>query len=255
MALHDTARRLRSAPRSVVSAAGRTASASVRFAAAGTRTGMDVSLRLEGIAVRRVLGSNELQTFLDAAFDAEQLDAAVRAVLASGPARRVVAAFFESGLFDEIADQLLASRALWRIVDELAASPAVTAAISQQGLGFADQVGDQLRTRSREADDWLERAVHRWGRRRARTGATAEVTPAADTGVTDAPTAEQSSLNDGAAVERADPGEPGEPPDAAEPPHAAEQSDAGERRHAAEPPHAAEQPDSAAGRRLDPVPQ
>ena len=37
----------------------------------------------------------------------------------------------------------------------------MTAAISQQGLGFADQVGDQVRGRSRKADDWMERAARR----------------------------------------------------------------------------------------------
>lgn len=44
-----------------------------------------------------------------------------------------------TGLWDEFVDRLLASRALWRLVDEVADSPAVTAAITQQGLGFADQ--------------------------------------------------------------------------------------------------------------------
>ena len=51
--------------------------------------------------------------------------------------------------------------ALWRLVDELASSPAVTGAITQQGLGFADQVGDVARARSRTADDWLERRARR----------------------------------------------------------------------------------------------
>jgi hypothetical protein len=37
----------------------------------------------------------------------------------------------------------------------------VTAAISQQGLGFADEVGDEVRERSRKADDWVERTARR----------------------------------------------------------------------------------------------
>jgi hypothetical protein len=51
------------------------------------------------------------------------------------------------------------------MIDEIAGSPAVTAAISQQGLGFADQVTDEVRTRSRKADDWLERAARRLAHR------------------------------------------------------------------------------------------
>ena len=60
-----------------------------------------------------------------------------------------------------VVDRVLESEALWHLIDEIAASPAVTAAISQQGLGFADQVGDDVRARSRKADDWMERAARR----------------------------------------------------------------------------------------------
>jgi hypothetical protein len=56
------------------------------------------------------------------------------------------------------------------MIDEIAASPAVTAAISQQGLSFADQVGDQMRDRSRKADDWVERAARRLVHRQPRVG-------------------------------------------------------------------------------------
>jgi hypothetical protein len=69
--------------------------------------------------------------------------------------------FFDSGLFDRLADRLLASDGLWRLVDEIAASPTVRAAVSQQGLGFADQVGEAVRARSRKGDRRLERAADR----------------------------------------------------------------------------------------------
>jgi hypothetical protein len=59
----------------------------------------------------------------------------------------------------------LASDGLWRLVGVVAASPAVRAAVSQQGLGFADQVGDVVRARSRKRDRRLEGAAHRLRRR------------------------------------------------------------------------------------------
>jgi hypothetical protein len=65
-------------------------------------------------------------------------------------------------------DRLLEGEALWRLVDEVAQSPSVTAAISGQGLGFADQVGGEVRQRSRQADDWLEEVAHRIIHRRNR---------------------------------------------------------------------------------------
>jgi hypothetical protein len=58
-------------------------------------------------------------------------------------------------------ERLLASDGLWRAIDVIAASPAVRAAISQQGLGFADQVGEVVRRRSRNADDSIERFAQR----------------------------------------------------------------------------------------------
>jgi hypothetical protein len=72
-----------------------------------------------------------------------------------------VDSFFDSGLFDHFVERLLASEALQHLVEEIADSPAVTAAITQQGLSFADQLGEVVRGRSRRADDLLERAAHR----------------------------------------------------------------------------------------------
>ena len=54
------------------------------------------------------------------------------------------------------------------MVDEIARSPAVTEAITQQSLGFADQVAGGVRDRSRNADEVLERVARRALRRRRR---------------------------------------------------------------------------------------
>jgi hypothetical protein len=64
----------------------------------------------------------------------------------------------------------LVSDGLWRLIDEIASSPAVRAAVSQQGLGFADQLGDVVRERSRKGDRRLERVADRL-MQRDRTGA------------------------------------------------------------------------------------
>jgi hypothetical protein len=95
------------------------------------------------------------------ALDSTRVQVALRQALESEGARQVVDSFFDSNLFDRIIERVEASDALWRLVDEIASSPSVTAAILQQGLGFADQVGDEMRVRTRKADDWLERAARR----------------------------------------------------------------------------------------------
>jgi len=123
--------------------------------AMGAAAGAGMSL--ERRVVDRVLDSGELENLLAS----ERFQALVRQVLDSDGAGKLVDTFFASGLFDRVVDGLLSSDGLWRLIDEIVGSPAVTAAISQQGLGFADQVGTEVRRRSRRADDSLERIAQR----------------------------------------------------------------------------------------------
>jgi hypothetical protein len=118
-------------------------------------------LGLERRAVNRVLESDELERVVVVAINSEHIQAALKQALESDGAAQLIDSLFDSGLLDHFFERLLASESLWNLIDEIAGSPAVTAAISQQGLGFADQVGDQVRDRSRNADDWVERAARR----------------------------------------------------------------------------------------------
>jgi hypothetical protein len=74
---------------------------------------------------------------------------------------RLVARIIDSRLVEAAVAQLLAGEELWRMVDEIAQSPAVTEAISHQSAGFADQVAGEVGERSRHADAWLERTTRR----------------------------------------------------------------------------------------------
>jgi hypothetical protein len=85
----------------------------------------------------------------------------VAAAVDSPATERLVTRVFESRLLDQIVTRLLESEELWLAVDEIARSPAVTEAITQQSLGFADQVAAGVRQGSIGADAWLERAARR----------------------------------------------------------------------------------------------
>jgi hypothetical protein len=122
-------------------------------------------------AVDRVLDSPELERVMVEAVESRRVQTALQVAISSEAANRLVDSFFDSGMFDRLVDRLLESEGLWHLIDEVAQSPAVMAAVSQQGLTFADQVGDQVRDRSRRADDWLERAAWRVIRRRDRLAA------------------------------------------------------------------------------------
>jgi hypothetical protein len=148
----------------VAAGAGKVAAAGAERAAVGAgRAVAGAGIGLERRALDRVLESGELERLLGN----PRLHAAFRQLVESDGAKTLVDAFFDSGLFGRVVDRLLAGDDLWRLVDEIAGSPAVTRAISQQGLGFADQVGAEVRGRSRRADDWLEGRARRLIHRRA----------------------------------------------------------------------------------------
>jgi hypothetical protein len=136
---------------------GRAAGATLRPLTGAVGAAAQAGVSVERRVVDRLLESGELERLLAST----QLQAAVAQALRSEGAGQVVDTFFDSGLFDRVVDRLLSSDGLWRLIDVIAASPAVRAALSQQGLGFADQVGEAVRTRSRKTDRRLERAAER----------------------------------------------------------------------------------------------
>ena len=160
--------------RPIIGIGSQAASATLRPLSGVIDAATEASVGLERRAVDRLFDSAELERFLTTALNSPAIGAALQRA-AQGPAiRQVIDELFDSGLIDQVIDRLfdtgtmdrlllrlLDSDALWQLIDVIAASPAVTAAISQQGLGFADQVGEEVRERSRKADDWVERAARR----------------------------------------------------------------------------------------------
>ena len=189
--MSDENDRPRSRVRRLTDIGGRAASTTLKPFAGVIESATSVGVDIQRRAVDRLLDSSELERTINAAvesprieaslehafrtdnvkrlvdglFDSGLLDQVVTRLFDTGLIERVIDQVFDSGLIDRILDRLLASEGLWHLIDEVAASPAVTAAISQQGLGFADQVGDEVRGRSRKADDWLERAARRLAHR------------------------------------------------------------------------------------------
>ena len=91
-------------------------------------------------------------------------------VLAGPELERMLEATFKSSLPEELISRLLASEAVWMLVDEIARSPSVTEAIAHQGTGFLDQIAAKARDRSRKADSRLQRIARRSGRENAQSG-------------------------------------------------------------------------------------
>jgi len=110
---------------------------------------------------RHVIDSPELERLLARSLESPAMERLVAAAVDSPATERLVARVIDSRLLDAIVTRLLESEELWLAVEEIARSPAVTEAITQQSLGFADQVAAGVRQGSTGADAWLERAARR----------------------------------------------------------------------------------------------
>ena len=159
---------------SLLSEALRPARAGADVAGRLALAGLDALLawRYTDEAIRRVLASPVVDRAVGHALSVRSLTrwrATLRATrcsnapsMSSGVATRVI----DSRLLDTIVERLLESEELWRLVDEIARSPAVMDAIGQQGAGFADQVAGQVRAQSQRADARVEQVARRLLRRK-----------------------------------------------------------------------------------------
>lgn len=152
-----------------------TTATTVRYVTDGMgRATVVVSERVVGQA----LANGEIDRLTTRIIEGPELERIVARALESPGIERIVARIIESPvvqeaiarLVDDVVVRLRDSDALWELVEEVVQSRVVTDAIAHQGLGFADQVNDQVRERSRSVDDKLERAAWRLLRRRAQPG-------------------------------------------------------------------------------------
>lgn len=153
--------------------ARRASSAATDTAGRAALAGLDAVLnwRYTDEAVERMLASPVADRAVAHALRGPLADAVARelgAAVDSPAVERAVTEIIESRLLDTIVERLLEAEELWLLVDEIARSPAVTEAIGQQSVGFADQVAGQVRVRSQRADARVERVARRLLRREER---------------------------------------------------------------------------------------
>ena len=106
----------------------------------------------------RLLSEELVEATTTRVLDGTELEQVVEAALDSPTVERLIARAIDSRLADQAVVRLLQSDDLWLVVDEVASSPAVTAAISRQSVSFAEEVAGGVRARSAGADAWLSGA-------------------------------------------------------------------------------------------------
>lgn len=109
--------------------------------------------------IERVLSGPAVASALETILSPETIDMIADEVARSQMVQKITVAAIEAGEIAPIIDALLEREELWILVQTIAESPAVIDAIRQQGFGFADQVGDEVRGRTRTADEILARTA------------------------------------------------------------------------------------------------
>ncbi len=165
------------AGRSLWGLGGALAGIALRPLGAGVEYGLRAERELRGALGRRAEATAlaSLDALLASAFAREAIDRILASPLLKGPEleravqsaldspamERLVVRAIESELMTEAVERLLQTDDLWLLVDEIARSPSVAAAVTQQSAGFVDEVAGSVRSRTRSADERLESRVRR----------------------------------------------------------------------------------------------
>jgi hypothetical protein len=129
------------------------------LAARGRRDEADLRRRLEA----------EVERLIAAALDSPATDRIVQRVLESPGVERAIVTVLESELLFESTERALRSEEIGLVLAWIADSPEIRRAVFQQSAGLADVVEGEVRGRSANADDAVERFARSVLRRRPRS--------------------------------------------------------------------------------------
>jgi len=118
----------------------------------------------------RVIESPRLEQLVTRVIESPGLERLVTDVAETPGFERLVLSIANSERFDRLLDRVLASEQLDRVVTQIAESDEVYDALRQQSQGMADEVTDELRSRTIAADALLERIARAVVRRRPAPG-------------------------------------------------------------------------------------
>jgi hypothetical protein len=115
----------------------------------------------------RLLSEGVIERVATAAVDHPATEPLLLRLVENPAFERLLLIVVQSDLFDRLLDRTLASEQLDRVVSQIAESDEVHDALREQSQGMADEVTDELRSRTMTADAFLERVARSVIRRRA----------------------------------------------------------------------------------------
>ena len=116
-----------------------------------------------------------LERLLARTLAGEEFERRLAALLDDPALERLVARTLESRFAHHVTTEILASDELRQVLDHVVRSDEVRAGLQSQSAGLATEVADEVRQRSMDADDTLERTARRLLRRRRVQAPTTEV--------------------------------------------------------------------------------
>jgi hypothetical protein len=125
-----------------------------------------LSTRLIERTVDRLLAEGVIERVVLLVIEHPATDRLVTTVVESQGVERLVTRVVQADAVDRFLNGVLASEQLQRIVSHIAESDEVTAALTRQSMGLADEAAGELRSRTMTADDRLERIARSLIRRR-----------------------------------------------------------------------------------------
>jgi hypothetical protein len=125
-----------------------------------------VRARLIERTADRLLAEGVIERLTLVVLDHPATDAVVSRIVESPAFERLVLRAAQSDVVDRLLDRVLASEQLDRVVSQIAESDEVRDALRAQSQGMADEVTDELRSRTIAADLLLERFARSVIRRR-----------------------------------------------------------------------------------------
>jgi uncharacterized RDD family membrane protein YckC len=116
-------------------------------------------------AIVRAIESKAAERALSRVLQGPVVEEAVESALRSPQVERALNEAIDSEMVDRVWERLLASDEVQKLVERIAEAPEVRSAITAQGAGLIDDIGEEAADATHRADDALERIARRVLRR------------------------------------------------------------------------------------------
>jgi uncharacterized RDD family membrane protein YckC len=134
----------------------------------GARAGLDSARRIAGVTGLDAELERAIAEAVTAVIESPAFERALANALESPAVERSAMRVLDSTLVDQIVDRLLESDEIQKLIERIAEAPEVRSAITYQGVGLIEDLGEQVTRLTGQIDTRFERAARRFRGKPAR---------------------------------------------------------------------------------------